>query len=316
VRYEIGQKVWTLGLTLVDKENKVATSSYFLRPLPELFDITNIFFNELTVVEHHRVPGEWTRGEKEYDGFILKDCKNIVWHNQYPKAKYISGEDSDSIFVTPLMCHIIGQGISNKIHLSDEEWKQKFIDHYNIVPVQQDLIHFMNDWSGGLLDSLNNVNKADDPLWHLKMEIQNKILSEFYKQTGKSLEPYTHSLPKCPNVKIRSWSITEGNTMKVFAPKNLKPAKSHLSFEEVLNRLNDAFDKLVENGWYTQWHKDRIYTTFLRADDEAIYEGILVYRKELEQKFLTAGWAKATISTSEEDGERSGAVGINLTKSS
>lgn len=55
---------------------------------------------QLTVTEHHKVSSQWdTENNLDYDGFKLVDSRNLVWHNQFPKASYGQVTDTqDQIF--------------------------------------------------------------------------------------------------------------------------------------------------------------------------------------------------------------------------
>lgn len=88
-RYAISEKLLTIAF-VYNGEIHTGLPYQWGREAPE-----GILIRELEVIEHHKVPNEWDlEGEKEYDGFVLKDAEGFIWHNQYPYASY--GQVSDS----------------------------------------------------------------------------------------------------------------------------------------------------------------------------------------------------------------------------
>lgn len=90
MRYQVGQKIWTMWA------DNVGAFMYPFYSRLENFDqyepsnFPAVQFRLLEVTEHHRVKGEWDADDKEpeNDGYILKEADGTVWHNQYPIAHY------------------------------------------------------------------------------------------------------------------------------------------------------------------------------------------------------------------------------------
>jgi hypothetical protein len=210
MRYKLNQKIWTIGLTLVNKESNKPVYPYgFLRPYPNQFDITNIFFNELTVTEHHKVSGEWS-DEKQYDGFILKDTQDRVWHNQYPRASYGQLSDSnDGLFTTPLFEKLFEE---TKALDNDLDWNTactKFMDQYKSTINQFSLTRFMEDLNGGIVD--DDTTKVEcHEIWPKIEEIQKRVIQTFKETTGKTLEHYIeHFGVEGDTIRFRRWRVVE-----------------------------------------------------------------------------------------------------------
>ena len=86
MRFEIGQKIYTIGLQYSDSDDILFTP-YVLPLVLGNAPSVSIILNELTVREHHKVPGEWD-DNPVHDGFILADEAGNHWNNQYPRAAY------------------------------------------------------------------------------------------------------------------------------------------------------------------------------------------------------------------------------------
>lgn len=211
MRYELNQKVWTIGLVLVNKENNKPVFPFgFLRPYPDQFSITDMFFNELTVVEHHKVSGEWS-DEKEYDGFILKDAKDRVWYNQYPKASYGQvSDDADGLFSSPLFDEMFKDSENSGKKLDWDEACVQFNQTHKATINQYSLIRFMNDLAGGILDE-NGATKIElHDIWPKIKEIQDRVVESFNKATGKKLETFVEDFGgRNKVVRFRRWHIVE-----------------------------------------------------------------------------------------------------------
>lgn len=211
MRYNVGQKVWTIGLDLVSKKTGETTYPFSFRaPHPEQYSIAQIFFNELTVTEHHKVPGEWDN-EKKYDGFILIDGQNRVWHNQYPRAIYGQLSDSsDDLFTTPLLKQLL---IDNKSKGIDAGWDglcKQFADIYKTPTHHYSLTRFMDDLAGGILDDDNTINNEREAIWPQLKDIRDRVVKEFFEATGKTLEPYIWHLGiEDKKVAFRRWRVVD-----------------------------------------------------------------------------------------------------------
>ena len=100
-RYRLGQTILTAGFVFKDEQYfGVLRRPYRCSWLIGL-DTTPVLKTELirlTVVEHHKVPGEWSDA-LEYDGYVLRDDNGALWYNQYPYASYGQLDDSyDRVF--------------------------------------------------------------------------------------------------------------------------------------------------------------------------------------------------------------------------
>lgn len=87
MRYEIGQEIH--AVSFYDTACKVIHLGGM--PRASLQSETSLAhkFVKLTAVEHHKVAWDQNpNGEKEKDGFILKDSEGKIYHNQYPLASY------------------------------------------------------------------------------------------------------------------------------------------------------------------------------------------------------------------------------------
>lgn len=98
-----------------------------------------------------------------------------------------------------------------------------------------------------------------------------------------------------------------------FTPDLLCPT-SDLCLAEVIQILDKDFKRKVDEGWYKNWYKDRINLQYKTDND--IGNSLVALRHEVKEHYLALGWGSVVIKTSEEDGERSGLVGIHLVKKS
>lgn len=90
-RYSVGQEIIIVNFTYGSTPDNRFSNRPFLFGAA-VYPIVS--FETLTVTEHHKVPWDQDpKGELKYDGFVLKDSKGRIWHNQYPKASY--GQISD-----------------------------------------------------------------------------------------------------------------------------------------------------------------------------------------------------------------------------
>lgn len=93
MRYEIGQKIWTVFFHNLDAFFYPSYSQF----MPwESATFPEIEFRELTVTEHHKVLNEWANNTDvpDCDGYVLQDDTGRIWHNQFPRASY--GQMSDN----------------------------------------------------------------------------------------------------------------------------------------------------------------------------------------------------------------------------
>lgn len=101
----------------------------------------------------------------------------------------------------------------------------------------------------------------------------------------------------------------------MFRPENLVSV-SKLAILTVINTLDKEFETRVREGWYSEWHRDRIYLQFDSGNQygQKMGQSLIAYRTEIEQHYLDQGWGKVEIATSGESGERDGLVKIQLYK--
>lgn len=90
-RYTVGETIYGINFAFDNFENIMFRLPY----LYDMREVTAINIIPLVVKEHHKVPNEWAdvSAPPDCDGFVLSDDKELVWHNQYPKASY--GQISD-----------------------------------------------------------------------------------------------------------------------------------------------------------------------------------------------------------------------------
>ncbi len=98
----------------------------------------------------------------------------------------------------------------------------------------------------------------------------------------------------------------------MFSPEDLVSPKSLLQIDHIVQTLDTRFQKLVSNGWFDNWHKNRIYVQVLKNVEPKLYAAILESRSELTELYKKAGWKNVTISTSAEQGERDGILSVQL----
>ena len=100
-RYKVGQQIVTAGFVFADENYFDVIRRPYRSNMFVGLDTTPVLKTELirlTVIEHHKVPGEWSAA-LEYDGYILQDENGARWYNQYPYASYGQLDDSyDRVF--------------------------------------------------------------------------------------------------------------------------------------------------------------------------------------------------------------------------
>lgn len=207
MRFEIGQKIWTVGFTLINKNtNTIETSPYFTNPDPKFYHIDKIHFVEISISEHKNVPDEFSE-ELKYDGFIATDGDN-VWHNQFPRASYGQlSNKCDHLFDLAGLDSYYEE--VNQSNLTHQEVMTKILKKHPVITTCS-LVYFMNELTGGLLDE-NGLTKRElhHPDVHSRLcAIADLVVSEFKKQTGHSLICYNKELNLNDKTTIiRSWKI-------------------------------------------------------------------------------------------------------------
>ena len=100
-RYKVGQQIVTVGFVFADENYFGVIRRPYRSNMFTGLDTTPVLKTEvirLTVIEHHKVPGEW-RDALEYDGYVLQDENGTRWYSQYSYASYGQLDDSyDRVF--------------------------------------------------------------------------------------------------------------------------------------------------------------------------------------------------------------------------
>lgn len=211
MRYQTEQQLWTIGLLLTHADSGELSDAYHSEvPTPGVYDIKDLQFRLLTITEHHKVPGEWS-DELECDGFIAVDEAGQVWENQYPRASY--GQLCDKAN-GDFQCRKLGEMMA----LPENKSKgysaviQELRDA-GMLPATYDLLRFMNELDGGLLDK-NHVTliEREYPDFYKKLQaISVRVQQAFRDATGKVLEPYNQKFDQdreeSKTVVFRRWRV-------------------------------------------------------------------------------------------------------------
>jgi len=209
MRYTVGTKIWAIGLKLRSIErNVIVYPVCFMRPYPDQFSIEDIYFQELTVAEHHKVAGEWSN-EKEYDGFILKDNQDRVWHNQYPKASYgqTSGE-ADGNFDSTLFEQLFEDNKDDK-SFDWDKGSEKFIEIYGCPSNLFLFTRFLNDLNGGRVDDEGKTRNQHAEVWPKLEEIISRVTQKFTEVTGLKAVYMDKELTMGKPIRFRRWEIVK-----------------------------------------------------------------------------------------------------------
>lgn len=172
MRFEIGQQVLFINVKYHKKDNvPISFSSLFD---PRIHELEDIEVKVLTVKEHHKVPSCYEpNGNKEYDGFIftekVNDCKEQLWHNQYPTAVY--GQLSD-----------------------DNDRKVRRHSDFNIQEIEElseeEITKWMENWYTAL-DFISTIKRAIDggKKYGIELSVEDKKLFEDYlSEVQKTIE--------------------------------------------------------------------------------------------------------------------------------
>lgn len=185
MRFNIGQKIFTIGLVLNSKSTgKLSIHGHFVNPVPHLYTISKIQFNELTVTEHHKVSGEWS-DEKEYDGFKAVDKNGLIYSNQYPIASYGQLTDNKN---HEFELDLVEETYEENSHLGLDKFFENLFSQ-NLSPYNYELIRFMNELDGGFVDENNMTDyQRDYPEVYSELEkISQQIQQQFKQDTGLNL---------------------------------------------------------------------------------------------------------------------------------
>lgn len=185
MRFTIGQKLFTIGLVLNSKSTgKLAIHGHFSNPIPSLYSVSKIQFNELTITEHHKVAGEWS-DEKEYDGFKAVDKNGLTYSNQYPTASYGQLTDNKN---HEFELDLIEETYEKNSHLGLDQFFESIFAQ-NLSPYNYELIRFMNELDGGFVDENNMTDYQRDypDVYAQLLVISQKIQQQFKQDTGLNL---------------------------------------------------------------------------------------------------------------------------------
>tara|TARA_B100000700_G_scaffold71270_1_gene79226 strand:- start:4036 stop:4668 length:633 start_codon:yes stop_codon:yes gene_type:complete len=209
MRYQKNQKIWTIGFQLINKETgKVETWPSFVKPIPNLYEINEIYFRKLIITDHEKVSGEFST-EKEYDGFKAKDSDGNVWHNQYPEASYSqTSNEQDFVFDFSGLDEYYEE--ANQENLDFDDVMNNILSKHPVIHTAS-LLYFMNDLDGGLLDENNQlrIEREHPDVYEQLKVISNQIIQQFKEQTGLELKTKTKVLngKKEFQFKIKEWYI-------------------------------------------------------------------------------------------------------------
>lgn len=202
MRFTIGQKLFTIGLVLNSKSTgKISIHGHFVNPIPSLYSISKIQFNELTITEHHKVAGEWS-DKKEYDGFKAVDKNGLTYSNQYPIASYGQLSDNKN---HEFELDLIEESYEKNSHLSLDQFFESMFAQ-NLSPYNYELIRFMNDLDGGFVDDNNMTDYQRDypEVYSQLQQISNQVQQQFKKDTGLNL---VYNIEKLFKRNYKSWTI-------------------------------------------------------------------------------------------------------------
>jgi len=177
--------VFTIGLVLNSKSTgKLSIHGHFVNPVPHLYTISKIQFNELTITEHHKVSGEWSN-KKEYDGFKAVDKNGLIYSNQYPIASYGQLTDNKN---HEFELDLVEETYEKNSHLGLDKFFENLFSQ-NLSPYNYELIRFMNELDGGFVDENNMTDyQRDYPEVYSELEkISQQIQQQFKQDTGLNL---------------------------------------------------------------------------------------------------------------------------------
>lgn len=100
-----------------------------------------------------------------------------------------------------------------------------------------------------------------------------------------------------------------------FKPDDLR-AVTKTKLDDLIAALDSRFKDAVSRGYFIHEHQDRITLIFGQSfsSDGQLYNDLIALREDVEKHYLSAGWPKVEIKTSEENGERPGLISITLFK--
>lgn len=211
MRYEIDQQLWTIALKLTFADSgKPCHHIHSVQPVPGMYDIQGIRFHQLTITEHHRVPGEWD-DKPQYDGFIAVDAAGNRWENQFPRASYGQTSDyADGDFQLAMADDWCRENVKSNVPF---EALFDFIDAQELNIATYDLIRFMGSLDGGILndDETTEFSTRYPDIYPKLKAISERVQREFREATGMVLEPHVktwqHPSGEKPAIKFREWRV-------------------------------------------------------------------------------------------------------------
>lgn len=208
MRFNVGDKIWTVSFTLADKKTgEIENAPFFYNPDPSMFDIKDIKFILLTISKHHRVPGDFS-DKIEYDGFQAVDTNGDIWNNQYPRASYGQLDDSANWhFELAKMKDYFSD--SSKGNDGYHEIMERVLkENYAVNGAL--LTKVLQDLNGGLINDKDQTKmEANHPDIAKELKsIADRIVSEFEKQTGSKLVCYNRNFGKTYAF-VRSWKVEQ-----------------------------------------------------------------------------------------------------------
>lgn len=191
MRYELNQELFAVQfVTAMAAANK--DIGLYVKPLMFNNHIPVLInFTKLVVAEHHKVPNEWDPegAEPKYDGYLLKDEKDTVFANQYPRASY--GQISDA-----------GNRRFN-IHETDKTDANALFEQLKNNPEMAYEYNLLTDTLESVrkgIDDLENIPVTDEfyPQAQEKARCLKIVLELTVEQFGKKYPDYQIVLEKKP----------------------------------------------------------------------------------------------------------------------
>ena len=99
-----------------------------------------------------------------------------------------------------------------------------------------------------------------------------------------------------------------------FKPQDFKPI-TRTKLADLITQLDQKFRAEVADGYYTEESSSHIQLIFgFSRTEQGIYKDLLALRAEVTEYYLSLGWSRVVVQTSEENGERPGLISIKLVK--
>ena len=100
-----------------------------------------------------------------------------------------------------------------------------------------------------------------------------------------------------------------------FKPADFKPV-TNTKLVDLIAKLDKKFRAEVSGGYCTRESDSCIQLIFgfCSREEQGIYNDLLALRAEVTEYYMSLGWSKVSVQTSEENGERPGLISIKLVK--